>query len=46
MIAMHLVGKLMSSEKIKKKAGNMMSEGMLMPYKKVLEKEESKNANS
>ena len=46
MIAMHLVGKLMSSEKMKKKAGNMMSEGMLMPYKKVLEKEESKNANS
>lgn len=42
MIAMHLVGALMSSEKLKAKAGNMMNEGMLMPYKKLLEKEDKK----
>lgn len=40
MLAMHLVGALMSSEKMKAKAGNMMNEGMLMPYKKLLEKED------
>lgn len=45
MLAMYLVGALMSSDKMKTKAGKMMSEGMLMPYKKVLEKEE-KNGNS
>ena len=36
MIAMYLVGGLVSSPKIKAKMGNMMTEGMLMPYNKVL----------
>ena len=35
---MYLVGAALSSEKVKSKMGNMMNEGMLMPYKKVLEK--------
>ncbi len=38
MIAMYLVGALASSSKIKAKMGNMMNEGMLMPYKKMLDK--------
>lgn len=38
MLAMYLVGALMSNKKIMAKAGNMMNEGMLMPYNKVLEK--------
>ncbi len=42
MIAMCLLGTLLSSDKMKAKAGNMMNEGMLMPYKKVLEKEAEK----
>lgn len=37
MWAMYLVGGMMSSKTIKKKIGNKMNEGMLMPYKKVLE---------
>jgi len=37
MIKMYLVGALMSSPKIKEKMGNKMNEGMLMPYKKILE---------
>lgn len=36
MLAMYLVGGMMSSKKIKSKMGNMMNEGMLMPYNKVL----------
>ncbi|MBO5410520.1 MAG: NAD(P)H-dependent oxidoreductase [Clostridia bacterium] len=39
MMLMYLVGGLLSSEKIKSKMGNMMNEGMLMPYKKLLEKD-------
>ena len=42
MLAMYLVGGLISSDKIKSKMGNMMNEGMLMPYKKVLDKLEKK----
>ncbi len=38
MLKMYLVGALISSEKMKKKMGNKMTEGMLMPYKKVLDK--------
>ena len=34
---MYLVGALLSSPKIKAKMGNKMNEGMLMPYKKLLE---------
>ena len=36
--AMYAVGAMMSNEKLRKKAGNKMTEGMVMPYKKVLEK--------
>ena len=36
-VAAYLVGMLISNEKIKQKMGNKMNEGMLMPYKKLLE---------
>ena len=36
--AMYAVGAMMSNEKLRKKAGNKMAEGMVMPYKNVLEK--------
>ncbi len=35
---MYLVGALISNKKIKAKMGNAMNEGMLAPYKKLLEK--------
>ena len=38
MLKMYLVGALISSPKIKAKMGNAMNEGMLMPYKKLLDK--------
>ncbi len=38
MLAMYAVGAMMSNEKLKKKLGGRMTEGMLMPYKKVLDK--------
>jgi len=38
MLKMYLVGMLLSNEKLKKKMGNAMNEGMLMPYNKLLEK--------
>ena len=37
MLKMYLVGALLASPKIKAKMGNAMNEGMLMPYKKLLE---------
>ena len=37
MIAMYAVGALIANPKIKAKMGNKMNEGMLMPYKKVLD---------
>ncbi|MBQ8813697.1 MAG: NAD(P)H-dependent oxidoreductase [Lachnospiraceae bacterium] len=40
MLAMYLVGALIANPKLKAKAGNMMNEGMLMPYKKLFEKME------
>ena len=39
---MYLVGGLLASQKLKKKMGNKMNEGMLMPYKKVLDEVEKK----
>ena len=39
MLAMYLVGAMLASPKIKSKLGNKMNEGMLSPYKKVLDKE-------
>ena len=38
MLKMYLVGALLSSPEIKAKMGNKMNEGMLMPYKKLLDK--------
>jgi len=38
MLAMYGVGYLMGNEKLKQKAGSKMTEGMLMPYNRVLEK--------
>lgn len=37
-IKMYLVGLLLSNEKILKKMGNKMNEGMMMPYKKMFDK--------
>ena len=37
-LGMYLVGAIMTNKKLKKKLGNKMTEGMLMPYKKILEK--------
>ncbi len=35
--AMYAVGAMLSSDKVKSKMGNKMNEGMLMPYKKILD---------
>ncbi len=43
-LGMYLVGALMSQPDLMKKAGNMVNEGMLMPYKKVLEQAEAAKA--
>lgn len=40
MLKMYLVGALLANPKVKAKMGNAMNEGMLMPYKKLLEQEE------
>ena len=37
---MYLVGAMIASPEIQKKMGNKMNEGMLMPYKKVLDEME------
>ena len=37
MLAMYAVGAMLGNEKLKAKIGNKMNEGMLMPYKKVLD---------
>ena len=42
MLMMYLVGGLLASPKLKKKMGNKMNEGMLMPYKKVLDEVDKK----
>ena len=42
MLMMYLVGGLLASPKLRKKMGNKMNEGMLMPYKKVLDEVEKK----
>ena len=38
MMAMYIVGGMMRSPKLRKKLGGRMTEGMIMPYKKALEK--------
>lgn len=46
-LKMYLVGMLLSNEKILAKMGNKMNEGMLAPYKKLLEKmDKAQNADS
>ena len=39
MLKMYLVGMLLASPKIKAKIGNAMNEGMIAPYKKILDQE-------
>ena len=43
MLAMYAVGSMLSSKKLKSKMGSAMTEGMLMPYNKVLEKARKEN---
>ena len=38
MMAMYLVGMMMNHPKLRKKMGSKITEGMIMPYKKVIEK--------
>lgn len=42
-IKMYLVGFLLSNEKIRKKMGNAMNDGMLMPYKKMFDEMDKKS---
>lgn len=42
MLKMYLVGALISSPKVKAKMGNRMNEGIIGPYKKVLEQSKAK----
>ena len=44
-LKMYLVGFLLSSEKIRKKMGNKMNEGMLMPYTKLFAELDKKQKN-
>ncbi len=37
-VGMYLVGAMMTNKKLRRKLGNKMTEGMLLPYKKILEK--------
>jgi hypothetical protein len=39
MLAMYLVGELMNNPKLRKKAGGKLTEGMIGPYRKVLEQQ-------
>ncbi len=41
-VKMYLVGFLLSNEKIRKKMGNAMNDGMLMPYKKMFDEMDKK----
>ena len=44
MLAMYLVGALMANPKLKAKAGSAMTDGMLMPYRKVLDQAKAETA--
>ena len=46
MLAMYAVGAMMSDKKLKAKMGSAMTEGMLMPYNKVLEKARKEHSQS
>ncbi|MBR5583986.1 MAG: iron-sulfur protein, partial [Lachnospiraceae bacterium] len=41
-LLMYLVGEMLANKKLKKKIGSKMTEGMLMPYKKVLDELDKK----
>ena len=45
-LAMYLVGAMIANPKIMRKAGNKMTEGMLMPYTKVLNDMDKENLSS
>ena len=42
MAAMYLVGAMMKNQKLSRRLGGKMTEGMLLPYKKILERAEEK----
>ena len=42
MLKMYMVGSLLANEKLKSKMGNVMNDGMLMPYNKLLESMDKK----
>ena len=42
-LGMYMVGAMMNSKKLSKKIGANMTKGMLMPYRRVIEKAEKKN---
>ena len=42
MLKMYMVGSLLANEKLKAKMGNMMNDGMLMPYNKLFEQMDKK----
>ena len=42
MLKMYMVGSLLANEKLKSKMGNMMNDGMLMPYNKLFEQMDKK----
>ena len=44
MLAMYLVGAMLSSKKLKAKMGSAMTDGMLMPYQRVLDKVKKQQA--
>ena len=46
MLAMYLVGALMNSKKLKAKMGSAMTDGMLMPYQKVLDRVKKEQNNT
>ena len=43
MLAIYAVGTLLSNQKLKSKMGTAMTDGMLIPYRKVLEQAKKQN---
>ena len=44
--AMYLVGGMMKNKKLRKKMGNKMTEGMMLPYQKIMKKAEKERGRS
>ncbi|MBR4161944.1 MAG: hypothetical protein IKR11_00385 [Solobacterium sp.] len=44
-LGMYLVGQMMTNQKLSKKIGNKMTEGMLMPYQQIIKKAKKKMGN-